>query len=149
MRKSLLVTLTIVGFVALSTTLLQCKTTKTDTRNHPDMSGDPNDFNDAIEKNMKQMFDKGKAVFRFETFGDEAFWTDQLQLNKVIADEKHGGTGKGLTPKQALDAGLKVDLAVLPRALRRKIRQGKLLDDPWLTLKLLKINAVLGVVGKF
>jgi len=136
--------------VAITTTqFIQCKTTKTDTRNSPDMSGNPDDFNDAIEKNMKELFDKGKAVFRFDTFGDEVFWTDQLQLHKVIADEKHGGTGKGISPKQALDAGLKVDLAVLPRALRKKIRQGKFLDDPWVTLQLIKINAVLGVVGKF
>jgi hypothetical protein len=128
---------------------IQCKTTQRATRDTPDMSGDPKDFNDAIEKNMKHMYDKGKAVFRFETFGDEIFWTDALQLNKTIADSKHGGTGKGITPKQALDAGLKVDLAVLPRFLRRKIKQGKFLDDPWVTLQLIKINAVLGVVGKF
>src|SRR5262249_4466872 len=95
------------------------------------------------------MYDKGKAVFRFETFGDEIFWTDALQLNKVIADSKHGGTGNGLSPKQALDAGLKVDLAVLPKFLRRRIKEGKFLDDPWVTLQLIKINAVLGVVGKF
>src|SRR5215213_10474792 len=115
MKKTFIVTLSLVSFVFLSTFLIQCKTTKADTRNTPDMSGDPNDFNDAIEKNMKEMFDKGKAVFRFETFGDEVFWTDQLQLHKVIADEKHGGTGKGLSPKEALAAGLKVDLAILPR----------------------------------
>jgi hypothetical protein len=113
------------------------------------MSGDPKDFNDAIEKNADDLFEKGKAVFRFETFGDEVFWTDQLQLHKAIADEKHGGIGKGLSPKQALAAGLKVDLAILPKVLRRKIRQGKFLDDPWVTLQLLKINAVVGVVGKF
>ena len=132
-----------------ATQFYQCKTTKADTRNTSDMSGDPNDFNDAIEKNMKEMFDKGKAVFRFETFGDEAFWTDQLQLQKAIADSKHGGIGKGITPKEAVAAGLKVDLAVLPKFLRRKIKQGKFLDDPWVTLQLIKINAVLGVVGKF
>src|ERR1043165_9370800 len=146
--KTALVTACIVLCV-ISTQFIQCKTTKVDTRNNIDMSGDPSDFNDAIEKNMKEMFDKGKAVFRFETFGDEVFWTDQLQLQKVIADSKHGGIGKGITPEQALDAGLKVDLAVLPKFLRRKIKQGKFLDDPWVTLQLIKINAVLGVVGKF
>ncbi len=145
-------TTVVVSIIVLSiaaSQFIQCKTTKADTRNTLDMSGNPDDFNDAIEKNMKEMFDKGKAVFRFETFGDEIFWTDQLQIQKAIADEKHGGTGKGITPKQALDAGLKVDLAVLPRVLRRKIKQGKFLDDPWVTLQLIKINAVLGVVGKF
>jgi cytochrome c2 len=48
-----------------------------------------------------------------------------------------------------VDAGLKVDLAVLPKFLRNKIKEGKFLDDPWVTLQLIKINAVLGVVGKF
>ena len=146
--KAALVTACIVLCV-ISSQFIQCKTTKVDTRNNVDMSGDPSDFNDAIEKNMKEMFDKGKAVFRFETFADEVFWTDQLQLQKVIADSKHGGIGQGITPKQALDAGLRVDLAVLPKFLRRKIKQGKFLDDPWVTLQLIKINAVLGVVGKF
>jgi hypothetical protein len=149
MRKTLIVMFSLSAFIFLSSLLSQCKTTKVDTRNNPDMSGQPGDFNDAIEKNMKEMFDKGKAVFRFETFGDEVFWTDQLQLQKAIADSKHGGLGKGITPKEALDAGLKVDLAVLPKFLRRKIKEGKFLNDPWVTLQLIKINAVLGVVGKF
>lgn len=147
--KKFLVTFSLVGFICLSTFLIQCKTTKSDTRNTPDMSGDPDEFDDAIKQNSKDLFEKGKAVFRFETFGDEIFWTDQLQLHKAIADEKHGGIGKGLTPQQALDAGLKVDLAILPKFLRRKIKQGKFLDDPWVTLQLLKVNAVVGVVGKF
>jgi hypothetical protein len=149
MKKLLLVIFSLVCFVLLSVVLIQCKTTKADTRNSPDMSGDPGDFDDAIEKNSKELFEKGKAVFRFETFGDEVFWTDALQLNKAIADDKHGGTGKGISPKQALDAGLKVDLGILPKFLRRKIKQGKFLDDPWVTLQLIKVNAVLGVVGKF
>ena len=152
MKIHLTKAMTVVGIIVLFITagqLTQCKTTKSDTRNELDMSGDADDFNDDIEKNMKEMFEKGKAVFRFETFGDEVFWTDQLQLHRAIADEKHGGIGKGITPKQALDAGLKVDLAVLPKFLRRRIKQGKFLDDPWVTLQLIKINAVLGVVGKF
>src|SRR3569833_370923 len=136
-------------FLMAATQFIQCKTTQSNTRNSSDLSGDPADFNLDIEKNMKEMFDKGKAVFRFETFGDEIFWTDQLQLQKAIADLKHGGTGKGLTPKEAVDAGLKVDLAVLPKFLRKKIKEGKFLNDPWVTLELIKINAVLGVVGKF
>src|SRR5687768_11447730 len=129
--------------------LTQCKTTKVDKRTTVDMSGDPDEFDDAIKENSKELFEKGRAVFRFETFGDEVFWTDQLQLHKAIADSKHGGTGKGLSPKEALAAGLKVDLAILPKALRNQIREGKFLDDPWITLRLIRLNAVLGVVGKF
>lgn len=149
MKKIFIVTFSITFFIAFSILLIQCKTTKTEQRISEDRSGDPSDFDDEIEKNSKELFEKGKAVFRFETFGDEVFWTDQLQLHKVIADEKHGGTGKGLSPKDALAAGLKVDLAVLPKALRKKIQEGKFLDDPWVTLQLIKMNAVLGVVGKF
>jgi hypothetical protein len=149
MKRIFMVTLILISGVCVSTLLIQCKTTKTDKRTSEDMSGDATDFNDAIEKNSKELFEKGRAVFRFETFGDEVFWTDQLQLHKAIADEKHGGIGKGLTPKEALAAGIKVDLAILPKFLRRRIRQGKFLDDPWVTLQLLKVNAVVGVVGKF
>jgi hypothetical protein len=149
MKKIISVTVVLAMFVFVSTLLIQCKTTKTDTRNSLDMSGDPDEFDDAIKENSKELFEKGQAVFRFETFGDEVFWTDQLQLHKAIADEKHGGIGKGLSPKDALAAGLKVDLTILPGFLRRRIREGKFLDDPWVTLQLLKINAVIGVVGKF
>ena len=92
---------------------------------------------------------KGKAVFRFETFGDEAFWTDKLQLHKAIADKGAGGIGDGLTPKAALAAGLKVDLDVLPEAVKQQIKEGKLLDDTDATLALIKLNAVVGIVGNF
>src|SRR5688572_26892888 len=152
MKKHLSKTTMVIGIIifAISTAqFLQCKTTKSDTRAEADMSGDPGDFDDDIEKNSKELFEKGKAVFRFETFGDEVFWTDKLQLHKAIADDKHGGIGKGISPKEALAVGLKVDLAILPGFLRRRIREGKFLDDPWVTLQLLKINAVVGVVGKF
>jgi hypothetical protein len=136
------------AFIAI-TQFVQCKTTKESKRNEMDMSASTDNFSDDIKKNAEEMFEKGKAVFRFETFGDEVFWTDQLHLEKAIADEKHGGTGKGLTPKQALQAGLKVDLGLLPRWVRRKIKAGTFLNDPWVTLRLIKMNAVLGVVGTF
>jgi hypothetical protein len=136
------------AFIAI-TQFVQCRTTKESKRNEMDMSASTDNFSDDIKKNAEEMFEKGKAVFRFETFGDEVFWTDQLHLEKAIADEKHGGTGKGLTPKQALQAGLKVDLGLLPRWVRRKIKAGTFLNDPWVTLRLIKMNAVLGVVGTF
>jgi hypothetical protein len=124
-------------------------TTHEKKREEPDKSGNPNAFDASIRKNADDLFEKGKAVFRFETFGDETFWSDKLQLHKAIADSKHGGLGAGLTPKAALDAGLKVDLDILPQILKDKIKEGKFLDDPWVTLQLIKANAVLGVVGTF
>ncbi|MFL5446240.1 MAG: hypothetical protein ACJ78W_17115, partial [Myxococcales bacterium] len=51
-------------------------------------------------------FDQGKDIFRNDTFGDEAFWTGVLQLNKTIEGATHGGVGPGITPKQALGVGL-------------------------------------------
>lgn len=132
----------------LGSVLLQCSTQK-DTRETPDRSGDPDDYNQAIRKNADDMMEKGKAVFRFETFGDEVFWTDKLKLHKIVVDEKHGGIGDGLTPKEALSLGLKVDLHMLPEFLKKKIQEGKFLDDPWVTKELLRINAVVGVIAKF
>jgi hypothetical protein len=147
--KKFVIILSLAAFVCTSNLLIQCKSTKESKRVELDESGDPNEFDDAIKQSSKDLFEKGKAVFRFETFGDEAFWTDQLQLHKAIADEKHGGIGAGLSPKQALEAGLKVDLSILPKFLRRRIKEGKFLNDPWVTLQLIKINAVLGVRGRF
>ena len=127
---------------------IQC-TTKEKTREKPDESGSPDTWGASINENASDLLEKGKAVFRFETFGDEVFWTDKLQLHKAIADSKHGGNGEGLSPKAALAAGLKVDLTILPGVLKKQIQEGKFLDDPQVTLELLKLNAVIGVVGKF
>lgn len=127
---------------------VNCSTKKA-LRTEEDKSGKPNAFDASIQDNAAGLFAKGKAVFRFETFGDEVFWTDKLQLHKAIADSAHGGIGAGLTPKTALEAGLKVDLDLLPGFMKKKIREGKVLDDPAVTLELIKLNTVLGVVGKF
>jgi hypothetical protein len=131
-----------------SLTIIQCSTQK-NKREAADESGTPNAWNTSIENNANEMIEKGRAVFRFETFGDEVFWTDKLQLHKIIADKGAGGIGDGLSPKKALELGLKVDLDILPHAVKEKIKEGKFLDDVDLTLTLLKLNAVVGVVGKF
>jgi len=128
--------------------LLQCST-RQNVREEPDESGSPDAWNASINDNAEDLLSKGKAVFRFETFGDEVFWTEKLQLHKAIADSKHGGNGAGLTPKAALAAGLKVDLALVPEVVKKQIKEGKILDDPAATLELLKLNAVVGIIGKF
>lgn len=140
-------TFAILSFI-LALSLMDCST-HSKTRNAQDIEGDPDAWNASINANANDMLDKGKQVFRFETFGDEAFWTDKLQLHMAIADKDHGGLGEGLTPEAALRAGLKVDLTILPEGIKRSIKAGKLLDDPQVTLELLKLNAVIGVVGKF
>jgi cytochrome c peroxidase len=92
----------------------------------------------------------GKQIFRFDTFGDQAFWGDALQLHKAIEGAKLGGVGPGVSPKTALAVGLKVDVKKLPDNVREGIKSGKVdLDDPATTLALLKLNAVVGVQGFF
>ncbi len=98
----------------------------------------------------RKMIAEGRETFRFDTFGDEAFWGDTLRLHEAIAGDKNGGTGGGVSPNAALEVGLKVDKRALPRSLKRKIKQGKVdLDDPATTLSLLKLDAVIGVKGFF
>lgn len=105
---------------------------------------------DPIQENANRMMEEGRKIFRFDTFGSEAFWGDALQLHKAIAGEKLGGIGPGVSPKTALAVGLKVDADALPESLKRDLKAGKVnLDDPATTLALLKLNAVVGVTGFF
>jgi hypothetical protein len=53
-------------------------------------------------------------TFRFDTFGSEEFWGGKLKLHHAIEGEKNGGTGPGLSPKKALELGLKVDMDAVP-----------------------------------
>src|SRR3954451_7212930 len=93
---------------------------------------------------------QGKQTFRFDTFGDQAFWGDTLLLNQAIAGAANGGVGPGVSPKTALSVGLKVDVDALPAAVRAAIAAGQVnLDDPAVTLTLLKLNSVVGVKGIF
>src|SRR4029077_9360036 len=103
-----------------------------------------------IGAHAEHMIEEGRRMFRFDTFGAEAFWVDARQLHQAIAGEKNGGVGGGVSPKTALSVGLKVDTEALPAALVAQIKAGKVdLDDPATTLALLKLNAVVGVTGKF
>jgi mono/diheme cytochrome c family protein len=79
----------------------------------------------------------GQHVFRFDTFGDEAFWTDTLRMHEVV---------QGVNPTTALGVGLKVDVDALPSALVSQLKAGQVnLEDPATTVALLKLNAVVGV----
>jgi hypothetical protein len=98
----------------------------------------------------QQLFRQGREIFRFDTFGDEAFWGSALQLHRAIEGSRLGGVGPGLSPKGALAAGLKVDANALPTAVVEAIKKGKVdLNSPKTTLALLKLNAVVGVKGFF
>src|ERR1700755_3106326 len=52
-----------------------------------------------ISAHADRMVEEGRKLFRFDSFGSEAFWGDALQLHKAIAGEKNGGVGGGVSPK--------------------------------------------------
>src|SRR5574340_1212311 len=115
--------------------------------NAHDQAGKPDR---AVQANSAALIDQGRKTFRFDTFGDEAFWGDQLQLHTAIEGAKFGGVGPGIGPKTALALGLKVDVDALPGEILGALRSGKAnLDDPATTLALLEANAVVGVTGFF
>jgi hypothetical protein len=105
---------------------------------------------DPVKDQAGRTIEEGRHTFRFETFGDEAFWGDTLKLHQAIAGAANGGVGAGVSPKAALAVGLKVDMDALPADLVRQIQAGQVnLDDPATTIALLKLNAVVGVTGVF
>ena len=83
---------------------------------------------------------QGKDIFRFETYGDESFWTDTLRIHEVITS--------AVDPTTALSVGLKVDAEALPAEVVQGIQNGSIsLTDPATTVALLKLNAVVGLKG--
>jgi hypothetical protein len=108
------------------------------------------EFDDKISSNAKDLFDRGRTIFRWDTFGSEAFWGGKLQLHRAILGQKLGGVGAGLTPNQALKAGLKADVARVPKLLVEVMREGSVtFNSPETTLELLRADAVVGVRGIF
>jgi Di-haem oxidoreductase, putative peroxidase len=103
-----------------------------------------------LEKSIRETISEGRRTFRFDTFGDEAFWGDTLRLHQAIAGTRFGGIGPGLSPREALALGLKVDQDALSREVILDLEQGRVnLDDPAVTLALLQRNAVVGLTGFF
>ena len=94
----------------------------------------------ALSQAQPQVNVDGKAIFRFDTFGDEQLWTEVLQMQHVLRD---------VSPAVALSVGLKVDSDALPPAVLSALAAGQVdLNDPAVTIQLLKLNAVVGVIGK-
>lgn len=107
-------------------------------------------FDSKIDKHATEMIAEGRKIFRYDTFGSETFWGDNLHLQQAIAGEKLGGVGAGISPRQALQLGLKVDVGAVPKALVEVLKGGAVsLDNPETTVELLKANAVVGVTGFF
>jgi mono/diheme cytochrome c family protein len=80
----------------------------------------------------------GRDIFRFNTFGDEKFWTDTLHMNTVVQS--------AVDPTTALSVGLKVDADTLPPAVLQAIQAGQVdMHSPATTVTLLKLGAVVGI----
>jgi hypothetical protein len=106
--------------------------------------------NQPVQAQATRLVDQGRQIFRFDTFGDEQFWGDSLKLHRAVAGAANGGVGPGLSPRAALGVGLKVDVDALPPELQQALQRGEVdLDDPAVTLALLKLRAVVGVTGFF
>jgi len=99
------------------------------------------DVTTASETRMDpETLTEGKKIFRFDTYGDETFWTDTLRMHEVISKE--------VSPITALSVGLKVDADALPPEIVAGIKNRTVdLNSPATTVALLKLGAVVGVVG--
>lgn len=95
---------------------------------------------DAVAANMSpSLVAQGREIFRFDTFGNETFWTDSAAMQVKI---------NALPPEDALLAGLKVDVDALPASVRQALIAGNVdLTDPAITVALIGLDAVVGVVG--
>ena len=83
---------------------------------------------------------EGREIFRYDTFGDEKYWTDTLRMHEVVQS--------AVTPVAALSVGLKVDAEALPPELVAAIQTGELdLNSTATTVALLKLDAVVGLKG--
>jgi hypothetical protein len=103
---------------------------------------------DSIVDNARRQVQRGRDIFRYDTFGDEAFWGDQLKLHRAIAGAALGGVGPGVSPATALQVGLKVDVEKLPDTVKTSLQNGTInLQDPAVTVALLNLGAVVGVKG--
>ncbi len=90
----------------------------------------------------------GRDVFRFETFGNEGFWTDAVRLPQ-------GMMAAGVTPLKALQLGVQFDIDAMDDAIRGALtgqlradptgRTSALLNDPKMLLVLINANAVIGM----
>lgn len=83
---------------------------------------------------------EGQRIFRFDTFGDEQFWTDTARMHEVVQ--------RAVDPTTALSVGLKVDAEAIPADVAQAIKNGQVdLKSPATTVTLLKLNAVVGLQG--
>jgi hypothetical protein len=107
-------------------------------------------YDQRVESHARKMLEEGRDIFRYDSFGSEDFWGGKVRLHEAILGEKQGGVGPGLTPKKALELGLKVDVGKLPKILSEAVQEGAVsLENPETTTALLRSHSVVGVKGIF
>ena len=80
----------------------------------------------SVRENADRLLAEGMQIFRNDTFGSEEFWGGQIKLHQTIQGQKLGGVGAGVSPKQALELGLKVDMEAVPKNVAAAIKAGEL-----------------------
>jgi len=134
-NKSSLATANILVGLAIAAAAVGCSDGNTPTESNPSQP-----VFEAQGPLNPALVAQGKQIFRFETYGDETFWTDTLRLHEVIR--------ASVSPKAALSLGLKVDVDALPDQVKAGLEAGTIdLNDPATTVALVKLGAVLGVIG--
>ncbi|HEV2843352.1 MAG TPA: hypothetical protein VG477_00785, partial [Thermoanaerobaculia bacterium] len=66
------------------------------------------------------MIEEGRRTFRYDTFGDQVFWSRTLGIHTAL---------RSVSPRAALGLGLKVDAQALPPSLVAQLDRVDL-DDP-------------------
>ena len=142
-KKHVLVILSMMLIIALT----QCTKLNNETvRSEDEVAKSKNE----ISQTKPSLIAEGKNIFRYDSFGDEDFWSGLLHIDKAILGANNGGFGPGVSPATALAVGLKVDAEALPPDVVAAISSGAVdLNDPATTIALLKLNSVVGVKGNF
>ena len=122
------------GLIVVALSLAACSGDRTAPSNAEPLDGSAKV--ELAQSGGRALVEAGKEIFRFDTFGDEKFWTDTLRMHEVIAT--------AVSPATALSVGLKVDAEALPPGILGAVD----LNDPKTTVALLKLNAVVGVKGE-
>ena len=92
--------------------------------------GVPTGAGPSRDDRSPQTLAEGQRIFRYETFGDEQFWTDTARMHEVVQ--------MSVSPKMAMSVGLKVDAAAIPPEVAQAIKAGQVdLESPATTVTLL------------
>ncbi len=116
-----------------------------------EMRSGPADQGPQVQQDLSGDAGLGREFFRFETFGNEGFWTDAVRLPAGIKAAR-------VTPMQALELGLQIDSDAIDGPTKAKLaaelradpsgRTSSVLNDPDVTPKLIMANAVMGMSAK-